>query len=305
MMHQQMNLLKNSLVIPLIFLGGCSSKPYYSPEPTHLKDEPVHFIYQRDKQIKRIEFNRVILSTGEIYNRNGDLVKPEDKIANLLSDEVVWSKRDNLVAYITDNNSIALFDSDKNQTLFRETFSSVSTIDRRLPPPIFDKDNILYFTFNGQIAIFSISQMKIIKVVSIGKGEDYPNIIDYQLRENDLTVITHRGITVLGDNFDEHIDLDLRGAIFEPNSIFLITKDGDVRRYDRKLMLIKNIKFPFAYFIAWGEVKDTIYLIESQGYIIKLNKDLTDYQVTPSELDDENCFFTPQRFICDEKFFRL
>jgi len=299
--------LANFFFIFFLVFTGCSNKQYYTPEHSHLEDKRIPFIFKRGEKLERVENDRVILSTGEIFNRDGDKIENiEQNISSLLKDEVVWTKESNLIAYVTDGNLIALYDLNRKQNIFQERFSPAPTIDRRLPPPLFNDNTILYFTLDGKIAIFSIKEMKIKRVISaIGSGEDYSNIISYQLRDSDLTLITHRGAMVIGDNFDESIKLELRGAIYEDNSIILITKDGDVRRYSRNLILQNHIKFPLAYFVAFGEVGDKIYLIESQGYVIELDRDFKNYRVIPSELDDENCFFTPKRFICDEKFFRL
>ena len=293
--------LRNFL-FPILILGGCSSKPSYTPELKHYQDRQLHFIYQRGKYIDRIEFHRAIFSTGEIDNFGNS----SETSSKLFPDEVVESRRDNLVAFVKESNSIGLFDLEKNSTIFQYKFTTVATIDRRLPPPKFEGENILYFTLDGKVAIFSIPRLRIVKVFSIGTGEDYPNVVDYQLRPNDLTLITHRKAMVIGDGFDEEVKLNLRGAIFESEAIYLITKDGEVRKYSRKLQLEKKIKFPFAYFVTWGEVGNKIYLIESQGYIIELDRDLENYRVIPApELEDINCYINSKKLVCDERFLRL
>lgn len=300
-----MALFLNSILILIIsiFFISCADKPSFTPEKANIQEKTIPFIFN-NKKIEKIEHNQVKLSDGSLFDRNNSSIKNKVNLENL-KDEIVFSQKDNLVAYISENNSVSLFDIEKNSTIFQEPFPQTSIIDRRLPKPLFDKNNILYFTLDGKIAIFSIEKKQIVRVISIDENDDFSNVIDYKLSENSIILVTHRKLMMITDYSDESINLNLRGSIFGKENIFLVTKDGEIRKYDYKLNLIKSIKYPFAYFVSFGKVDNNIYLIESQGYVIELNSDLESYRVISSELDDENCFFTNEKFICDEKTFKI
>jgi len=302
-----MVLFLNNLLLALLTLSlftGCSSKTSYTPEDGKMLDSKIPFIFT-DTKIERVEHKRVKLSDGSILNSAGDSISISLETEKLLKNPIVYSQQDNLIAYVSEENVVAILDIDLNQTIFKEKFNKVSTIDRRLPKPLFDRGSILYFTLDGKIAIYSKKMKKIVRVVSVGDNEDYSNVIDYRLSKDSLILVTHRKLMMITDDYDDQLELNLRGSIFDKDKFFLITKDGEIREYDYNLVLKKSIKFPFAYFIAFGKVEEKIYLIESQGYVIELESDLESYKVLSSELDDENCFFTIDKFICDEKFFRL
>jgi len=292
-------------ILILTLFTACSGKSNYTPKGISFeKEKKIPFIFTETK-IDRVEHDVVKLSDGSIINRDGKLVSEPLEIKTILKDEVIYSQNKNLIAYVTRDNSIALFDIEQNRTIFKEKFNFIASIDRRLPKPFFDKNSILYFTFDGKIAIYSQKDKKIVKVLSIDNSENYSNVIDYKLSKNSLILLTHKKLMLIKDNYNTQLEIDLRGAIFRKDSFFAITKKGEIREYSYDLIMKRSIKFPFAYFISFGQVKDKLYLIESQGYIIELNENLKNYRVIQSELDDENCFFTNDKFICDEKIFRL
>jgi len=302
-----MVLLRNSIfgILILSLFSACSNKAHFTPNKSNFeKEKRIPFIFTKTT-LKFIGNHQVLLSDNRLIDSHGQKVSQDLETANLINDEVVFTKNKNYVAYITENNSVTLFDTVQNQVIFSEKFPTVITIDRRLPKPFFTQDSILYFTLDGKIAVYSISKHQISRVVSVSETGDYSNIIDYKFSDTSLILLTHKKLLLISDNYDDNIVVDIRGTIFEKDNFYLVTKDGEVRNYDYKLVLQKKIKFPFAYFVSFGKVEKKIYLIESQGYIIELDSDLEKYRVIDSELDDENCFFTDKKFICDEKFFRL
>jgi len=302
-----MVLLRNSFfwILIISLFSACTNKAHFIPNSSNFeKEKRIPFIFTKTT-LKFVGNNQVLLSDNRLIDSHGKKVIKNSETSDLINDEVVLTKNKNFIAYVTENNSIVLFDIVQKQVIFSEKFPTVITIDRRLPKPLFEKDSILYFTLDGKIAVYSIPDNKISRVISVNDTGDYSNIISYQLSENSLILLTHKKLLLISDNYDDNIIVDIRGAIFQKDNFYLITKNGEIRNYDYKLSLQKQIKFPFAYFIAFGKVKEKIYLIESQGYIIEIDSDLDKYRVIDSELDDENCFFTEQKFICDEKFFRL
>jgi WD40 repeat protein len=290
------------LTLLLISLSSCSSKTDYRPKKEEIVNGRLPFIFNK-VTIDRVEHDRVILSNGCVFDRFGN----ELNISEESKRGFVSSENGNLIASVNEDNSVELFDKSSNKTIFKEKFNRVSTIDRRLPKPLFDKDNILYFTLDGKIVIYSTKFRKIQRVISVSFDSDYGNVIDYRLTANSITLLTHREILQITEDSDKKISLPLRGAIFHDDHFFAIAKNGEVRKYNYQLELLDSIKFQFAYFVAFGEVDGRIYLIESNGWLIDLDRDFKDYRVFEEnvDLDYENCFFTPQRFLCDNKFFRL
>jgi hypothetical protein len=286
------------LIFPFLIFIACSDKASYSPEKGTLQSKRLPF-YFNNILIDRIENKRAFLSDGRVIDNLGNELNISEKIG------FVSTKRGDLIATVTETNSIqVLKDGD---TLFSFDFDRVSSVDRRLPRPIFNGNNILYFTLDGKIAIYSIDLKKILKVVNVSYETDYGNVIDYRLKNNSLTLITHKSIMHIENGSDVKVSVDMRGAIFKDDYFFGITKSGEVRKYNYELQVLEKKKFPFAYFVTWGMVADKIYLLESNGYFIELKSDFSSYRVFREDvdLDDENCFFTPEKFICDEKVFYL
>jgi hypothetical protein len=298
-------LKSNSLFLAFsLFFLSCSDKASYSPKPENIVEKRIPFYFNKVK-IERIERDIAFLSNGQVFNRNGNELN-----ISLLDRErefgFVATKKDDLIASVTTNNSAQLW-KDGNQ-VFNFDFDRISSVDRRLPKPLFRGDNILYFTLDGKIAIFSIQMNKILRVINISYNTEYSNVIDYRLSPNNsLTLLTHKSIMHIENGEEKKVSVDMRGAIFEDDSFFAITKNGEVRKYDYNLKVLESVRFPFAYFVSWGKVDNKIYLIESNGYLIELESDFSERRVFSEDVDltYENCFFTPQKFICDEKIFYL
>ncbi len=299
-------LLNSFLALLFLFFSGCSNKPYYSPEQSSLQDKRIPFIFRDSPKIERVEHNRVYLSNGLVLNENGDEVEISKEF-KIDSDSVVWSRSGDLLAYTSLDNYIVVKNIATGEKLFEERYPSAITVDRKLPRPFFDgRGKILFFTLNGKAVLYSTEVNRVIREFTVSEADDYSNVIDYKLDQEKLILISHRTALLIKNEYDKRLDLDIRGAIFESDgSTLIITKSGEVKRFDSEFRETASIKFPFAYFVSFGEIEDKIYLIESQGYVIEMSRDFSDYRVIHSELDNENCFFTPQKFICDEKYFRV
>jgi hypothetical protein len=286
----------------LILFSACSSKPHYIPEKSKYEDKILPFLFSK-VTLQKIGNSEIKLSDGRVINRNGEEIDDLRKeLGEIAENWVSISKKENLIAFVDIENRVSLFDHLKKQTIFSSKFATASSIDGRLPNPVFDGENILYFTLDGKIAVFSISENQIVRVIKVGEAENYSNVVDFHLSKNSITLLTHKELLLIKDDFSEKLEFNIRGAIFESDETFiLIKKDGELVRYNENLEPLEKIKFPFAYFIAFGKVEDKIYLVESAGYVIELKSDFSDYRVLPSELDDEKCFFAKDRFICDEK----
>jgi len=310
--HRKNSFLALSLtVLPIFIFSSCSSKQYYIPDETKIeRNSSLHFIYNQ-KNIIEAKYDDVSLSTGEIINKSGqeingsvNFIKNINK--NIIDEAVVWQEKNNKIAYLTSDNIAILFDIKTGKNIFKNRFESVTSFDRKVPKPIFDGDKIIFFTLDGKIAIFSSEDGKVGRIFSIGSGRDYSNIIDYHVSKDAFIAVSHREAVSITDLGEFRENKNIRGAIFENNNKFLIiTKDGEIIRYNSKLTVLDRVKFPFARFIAFGKVNNKNILLESNGYIVQLDDNLKDYRLFESELDTENCFFTPNKFICDGKDLKL
>ena len=312
----------------LLFTAGCSSKKEF--EPKTIEQKSVSFINQGIKiesingSIATLRKNRAITTDGTKVKLNidGDVIQIDDDNSTLqirdkaiyfnseqvieLSHKVVKaSKRDDMVAYILSNGDIGLYSINEKSTIFREKYESVDTIDSRLPNPLFDGRTIIFFTLNGKLAVYNLNSNTLVREFTIGIAKDYSNVIDFKMSKESLYLLTQREIVKLSELGDERREFNIRGAIFDKNIIYIVEKDGSVIKLDSELNRLASIKSPFAYFRSWGLSGDKIYLIESNGYIIETDLELENYRVFESTLSDERCFFSRDRFICDNKFFRL
>lgn len=291
--------------ITLLILGGCSGVVYV-PEDEYFKSKKVSVKYL-DATIVTAGFDEVKLSNGKIFDIfNREVSPPEIHF----DDEVVSaeSKKHKLIAYVSEKNEIKVFSLEQNKTIFSAPFQPENTFDARLPKPVFDKDSIMFFTLDGSVIIYLISENKIVRSFSL-KSKDYSNnVIAYKLAKDYLLVANSNEVFIIQENFQDKLEANIRGLIFDDkdeNIFYLLTKDGEIRKYNTNFKLLKKVKFPFAHFVAFGETHGEIYLLESQGYLIKMDLNLEHRSIVDAEIYQENCFFTKERFICDELTFKL
>jgi hypothetical protein len=244
----------------------------------------------------------------EIYKKNHKKrlkpIKFKSKVAT-----ASISENGDILSYVLDNNSFGLYSLKNNKVIFEDEYKSVTTYDKRLPNPIFYKDKIYIFTLDGHMVIIDASTdlVKAQKSLNISSGLLYSNVIDYDIEysqyDTNFAVLTQTELVLIKNDkiVKRHSD-NIRGAIFDKDFIFLLTKNGEIIKFNRDLEEQDRAKFPLAYFVNFGESGNFIYLLESQGYFIKVRKNrLADSEVFKTELDEENCFVTKTYFICDEK----
>jgi len=318
----------------LIFTSGCSSKQRY--KPVSVSEEKLIFKYN-PLQIKSINYNistltngKVVAKTGEIKNilapegyetlfyrepltifsdkkGNLDIYKDKIKISELNFPHRVAtasiSENSNILAFVLENNQFGFYSLMEDKVIFEEKFSPVTTYDRRLPNPIFYKDTLFLFTLDGKMVLFDTSEVAIKKVFTVSSGVFYNNVIDYKLTDSALILVTQTELVVIKENaVEKRFQKEIRGAIFDDKVIYLFTKNGEIFKLNEDLKVLDQAKFPLAYFVNFGENGNHLYVLESQGYFIKMRKDrLADHKVFKSELDDENCFVTKTYFLCDRK----
>lgn len=301
-----MKTLINILFVGFIFLG-CSSKEYYEPD-----FEKIEYISGEEHTLQNLEapiktFNRygatltnqtVVLSGGlkdkklkdgfNFINEIDDTMISADNDGKILVGDtelnldkvvVAASYKDNLLAIVFVDNSIALYDMSKKQMLFKEYYKESLANDIRISNPIFMSDIVLYPTLDGKAIVVSLIDPKILRTIIVDSSTKFNNVSFFSIVNNSLIAATANQIISLNASSLISKDFEIRDIIKKDNYIYIATLDGQILKLDSALNVLAKTKFKYAKVYSLGINDKFLYALESQSYLIQLDHDLKNEKV--------------------------
>ena len=297
-----------------IFLfTACSGKKYFEPEDVSSnielnKESMSSSITSMNKIGATLEDKRVITGDGissfelpenfDFLNISADgkiiatnyinkiLIGSEERT---VKDVVVAaSLKDNKLALVYSSNIIELIDTNTNKTLYKEYFQSSLANDTRITNPHFMGNLILFPTLNGKVIIVSALTNESIKNISVDPDSEFNNIISLNVIESSQTLIVASPNKVVSISPKEIIskEYDVRDIIVNKNDVYIATIDGQIIKLTPSLVEVAKKKYKYAKIHALG-FSNSLYAVESQGYLINLNQDFTDDKIYSFSFDNE------------------
>jgi hypothetical protein len=297
----------------LFLFTACSSKKYFEPEDVSSKIE----LNKESMSSSITSMNKIgaTLKDGKIINEKGissfnlpkgfDFlnVSSDGKIIAtnhinkiLIGDQekitkdvvVAASLKDNKLALIYSNNTLELIDISTNKTLFKDYQTISLANDTRITNPYFMGNLILFPTLNGKIIIVSASNYEVIKNISVDPDKQFNNIISLNVIENSQTLIVASPNKIVSISPKEVIskDYEVRDIIVRNDDIYLATIDGQIIKLNSNLVEISKKKYRYAKIHALA-YSNSLYAVESQGFLINLNQDLSDDKIYKFSFNNE------------------
>ncbi len=310
--------MKKSILLVLvsflvILFQGCSTKKYYEPEVVYDSNIPV---YDLGSKIVDINSDGATLDDGKFVSKEGlssEFLEEGYKFLNknhgvLLStnyeaflaitkdghtEKIQFDKNiisatieNNLVAMSFIDNSISLYDIKEKKVLFKEYFTISILNDIRITNPIFLTSLILFPTLDGKIVIVDKNKKTIYKTINLDPQNDIHNIIYLNAIGNTLVAATPNKIFSFVNGRVKILEMDIKNVAVNDKNIYVATLDGRVIKYDEKLNELDSKKFKFAKFHAMV-FGDNLYILESQGYLIQIDKDFQNVSVIDFSFDEK------------------
>ena len=297
----------------LFLFTACSSKKYFEPEDVSSKIE----LNKESMSSSITSMNKIgaTLKDGKIINEKGissfnlpkgfDFlnVSSDGKIIAtnhinkiLIGDQeritkdvvVAASLKDNKLALIYSTNTLELIDISTNKTLFKDYQTISLANDTRITNPYFMGNLILFPTLNGKIIIVSASNYEVIKNISVDPDKQFNNIISLNVIENSQTLIVASPNKIVSISPKEVIskDYEVRDIIVRNDDIYLATIDGQIIKLNSNLVEISKKKYRYAKIHALA-YSNSLYAVESQGFLINLNQDLSDDKIYKFSFNNE------------------
>lgn len=213
--------------------------------------------------------------------------------------------RDEILAVVLADNSIVLWDIRTNERLFSHKSAITYTINANNAAPIFNASSVIFPVFDGKIIIVNLDNLRIARTIALSSGESFNNIIFIHLENDNLIIATNKKLMTLVADKDFSYDANIRDVAYVNGRIYVLTLEGEVVMLDLLLNELRKKKFQFATLSAII-AKDSIYTLESQGYLIKINpNDFMDsiYKLDIDEYKDS--FYTNDVIYYDDKVLRF
>lgn len=302
------------ICISAIFLfTACSGKKYFEPEDVSSnielnKESMSSSITSMNRIGATLEDKRIITNNGissfelpenfDFLNVTSDgkilATNYIDKILigsqeRVVKDVVVAaSLKDNKLALVYSSNTIELIDIDTNKTLFKEYLPISLANDTRITNPYFMGNLILFPTLNGKVIIVSALTNESVRNISVDPDSEFNNIISLNVIESSQTLIVASPNKVVSISTKEILakNYEIRDIIVNKEDVYLATIDGQIIKLTPSLEEVAKKKYKYAKIHALA-YSDSLYAVESQGYLINLNQDFTDDKIYKFGFDNE------------------
>lgn len=318
-----------SFIIAALFIfSGCSTKEYFTPETQGDDWDKIAFL---DENIITTTGTGALLENGQILTKEGiqEYLLPEGfnyigqsggwfiaakvdgtlllhsvdgsdlKRLELKKTVAAATIQDDTLAVLFANNAMALYSVSSGALLFRESANAPVAVDSRIVNPHFLNELVLFLTLDGKIVIINSDTKQVLRSMLISSEDNFNNIIYFNLIDNIMVAATSTRLFALSES-ERREKYDLRDALYTDEGIWITTKEGEVIALTPSLQLKAKRKYPFAHFLGMIMTEDKIYILEKQGYMIVLSKDLSVSEVHELNLDDGYVFVGDKAFYVND-----
>lgn len=300
-------------LLSVFLFTACSGKKYFEPGDTssniELNEKSIPATIKSFNKIgATLEDNKVITKNGisqnelpegfEFLNLTEDgriiatnyidkilIGNQERKVSEVV---VAASLRNEKLALIYSNNSMELIDINTNKTLFKEYLPISLANDTRITNPFFMGNLILFPSLNGRVIIVSSVNNEAVRNISVDPDSQFNNIIYIGVIESNQTLIVASPNRVVSISPRDVIskEYDLRDIIVNNNDIYIATIDGQIIKLNATLDQVAKKKYKYAKIHALA-FSDSLYAVESQGFLINIDENFDKDVIYDFSFDNE------------------
>lgn len=330
----KITLIALSTVLAVIF-SGCSHKEVFKPE--HVKGEwrnaghlsasinqvtqsaavleNGHLLFKDGEKMLKIPTDYRLINTSDTWiitsNPDGNMVLfPQDGSDSKVTLELkrgvaAASIQGDIIAVLFTNNEMALYSLESKKLLFKEPSNAPVAVDARIANPYFLKELVMFLTLDGKIVIVNSEIKQVLRSVVVGSDEYFNNITYMNVIDNNLIASTGNTVLALSQK-EAREKYEIRNIAYTADGIWLTTKQGEVIALSPTLQLKAKKKFPFAHFVGISVQNDRVFVMEQEGYMIALSKNLLTYDIYDIDMDSANKIFVGDgQFYFDDRYINL
>lgn len=226
----------------------------------------------------------------------------KEQILTLTSRVLSATIDDDFLALVNVKNEMKVYSLTTEKELYTFSGSAVTAIDMRLAAPHFYEALIFFPTLDGKIQIYSKASKKMIRTMSVSTEEQFINIIFFSVVDRRIIAATGSKIYLFGKKSHKKV-LPIRDIFLSGENIIVLRKDGKIASLDLNLEVRHENKYPFAHFLGGLATKDALYVIEKEGYLLKLNKDFSNSLIYELDFDADIFFVGDKSFYFYDGYF--
>ncbi|WP_345991464.1 hypothetical protein [Sulfurimonas sp. HSL-1716] len=321
----------------LLVLGGCSSKQVFEPA----KDTVGSWKYKNDLKdsIVDVTSNGALLQNGSVIVKdnvidmgisidkerligvsdkwiitseidgNLTLISKSDKtlkdIFELKKTVAAASVKGDLLAVLFASNELAIYSVKTKKIIFHSQGNAPLIVNAKIVNPYFLDDLVLFLTLDGRIVIVNSKEKKVLRSIIVSSAENFNNITAFSVVNDNLVAATGYKILSL-TNKEIREPYEIRNMKYDKDGIYIATKQGEVVNLTPSLQVKAKTKFPFAHFLGMIVTDKRVYLLEKQGYIISLTKDLSSYDLYDVSISKDSYVYVGDKaFYVDDEYFSI
>jgi hypothetical protein len=318
-------------ILSIIIFSACSVRQHYEPidvqkQANFTVNNSSSYIKTLNAKFATLKSNQYIDEDGisnkllpegyEFLNNSNSVLLAANKKGNLLfldSNETITFKENviaasaqgNIIALLFSNNSIALYDTKEKKYFFKKYYDVTYINDTRIAMPVFLTNIILLPTLSGKVVVVDRNSFKVIRTINIDPVSDVKNIILLEaIKDTLIAASTNKIISIKnGKSFSK--ELFIQSYVLTDEFVYVARLDGTVVKLDLSLNIINEVKFKFAKIQALVLSEKYLYAVESQDFVIRMNKDLTNSKVYPLHMYEQKIFSKNNILYFDDNYIKF
>lgn len=209
--------------------------------------------------------------------------------------------KDDILAVLFSNNEMALYSIANKSPLLKEQGNAPIVVNSKIVKPYFKEDLVIFSTLDGKIVIINSKTKKKLRTVIVSGEEHFNNIIFLSLIDNKIVAATGHKILSLAQK-EIRLSHDIRSVTTDDKNVFVATKQGEIISLTPDLQQNAKLKFPFAHFLGMIFSGDKLYVLEKEGYVIEISKDLSKHKVYKVKVEEGYLYIDGRVFFVDDEY---
>ncbi len=204
------------------------------------------------------------------------------------------------LAVLFANNDMAIYRLSTKKSYMKIQGSPVTAVDVRIVNPYFLGNLVIFPTLDGKFLVVDTDSKEVLRNTIVSSEQYFDNIFYFNVIGDTMVAATQSKLYSLSDK-ERRQKYDLREVKFDRDGIWIATKEGEVIHLTDSLQPIVKKKFPFAHFLGMIVGKEKLYLLEKEGYLIVMDKEMTHTDVYRVNLDEGVSFTSKHAFYVRDK----
>ncbi|HEX5624284.1 MAG TPA: hypothetical protein VFX57_07585, partial [Sulfuricurvum sp.] len=167
--------------------------------------------------------------------------------------------------------------------------------------PYFLKDLVLFLGLDGKVVIVNVATKQLLRSIIVSSEEYFNNVTYLNVIDNNMVASTGNTLLALSQK-ESREKYEIRDIAYTNEGIWITTKQGEVIALSPSLQFKGKQKFPFAHFVGISVQNDRVYVLEQEGYMIALTKNLLSYDIYDIDMDHDKVFVGDGQFYFDDRY---